>query len=74
MDIIFIDPPYHGELYERTLSQLAQMSYVTGNTMIIVESAEDMDFSFVEDYGLEVRREKKYKSNKHVFLYRKEQG
>ena len=72
-DIIFVDPPYHGELYERTLSQLAQMSYVTGNTMIIVESAEDMDFSFAEEYGLEVRREKNYKTNKHVFLYRKEQ-
>lgn len=72
-DIIFIDPPYHGELYERTLSQLSQMSYVTENTMIIVESADDMDFGFVEQYGLEVRREKSYKTNKHVFIYRKEQ-
>ena len=72
VDIIFIDPPYHGELYERTLSQLSQMNYVTTNTMIILESAEDMDFSFAEQYGFEVRREKNYKSNKHVFLYRKE--
>ena len=72
VDIVFIDPPYHGELYERTLSQLSQMSYVTSNTMIIVESAEDMDFSFAEQYGFEVRREKNYKTNKHVFLYRKE--
>ncbi|RKM62487.1 16S rRNA (guanine(966)-N(2))-methyltransferase RsmD [Butyrivibrio sp. CB08] len=70
-DIIFIDPPYHGELYERTLSQLSEMSYVTKNTMIIVESAEDMDFSFAENYGFEVRKEKEYKTNKHVFLYRK---
>ena len=71
VDIIFIDPPYHGELYERTLSQLSQMSYVTENTMIIVESDKDYDFSFAEDYGFEVRKEKEYKSNKHVFLYRK---
>ncbi len=70
-DIIFIDPPYHGELYERTLSQLSSMNYVTGNTMIIVESAKDFDFSFAEDYGFEVRRVKEYKTNKHVFLYRK---
>ena len=70
-DIIFIDPPYHGELYERTLSQLSQMSYVTGNTMIIVEADVSMDFSFAESYGFEVRREKEYKTNKHVFLYRK---
>jgi 16S rRNA (guanine966-N2)-methyltransferase len=72
-DIIFIDPPYHEDLYERTLSQLASMDYVTTNTMIIVESALDMDFSFVEDMGLEVRRVKEYKTNKHVFIYRKEQ-
>ncbi|MBE5827133.1 MAG: 16S rRNA (guanine(966)-N(2))-methyltransferase RsmD [Butyrivibrio sp.] len=74
VDVIFVDPPYHGELYERTLSQLAQMPYVTENTMIIVESAVDMDFSFAEGYGFEVRREKNYKTNKHVFLYRKENG
>ncbi|MBE5828653.1 MAG: 16S rRNA (guanine(966)-N(2))-methyltransferase RsmD [Butyrivibrio sp.] len=71
-DIIFIDPPYHGELYERTLSQLSEMSYVTDNTMIIVEADRDLDFSFAENYGFEVRREKEYKTNKHVFLYRKE--
>ena len=71
-DIIFIDPPYHGELYERTLSQLSEMSYVTPNTMIIVEADQSLDFSFAENYGFEVRREKEYKTNKHVFLYRKE--
>ncbi len=70
-DIVFIDPPYHGELYERTLSQLAQMDYVTENTMIIVEAAKDFDMSFAEDYGFEIRRVKDYKTNKHVFLYRK---
>ena len=36
------------------------------------QSSLDMDFSFAEDYGFEVRREKEYKTNKHVFLYRKE--
>ncbi|MBE5840125.1 MAG: 16S rRNA (guanine(966)-N(2))-methyltransferase RsmD [Butyrivibrio sp.] len=71
-DIIFIDPPYQAGLYERTLSQLGTMPYVTQNTMIILESPVDMDFSFVSDYGFEVRREKEYKTNKHVFLYRKE--
>ena len=71
-DIIFIDPPYHEDLYERTLSQLSNMDYVTENTMIIIESPLEMDFSFVEDMGFEVRREKEYKTNKHVFIYRKE--
>ena len=70
-DIIFIDPPYHEEHYERVLSQLSMMDYVTDTTMIVVECALDMDFSFAENYGLEVRRQKEYKTNKHVFLYRK---
>ena len=73
VDIIFIDPPYHEDLYERTLMQLSNMDYVTEHTMIILESPIEMDFSFVSDYGFEVRREKEYKTNKHVFLYRKEQ-
>lgn len=71
VDIIFIDPPYHENLYERTLAQLATLNYVTEHTMIIFESALDMDFSFAEDYGFEVRREKEYKTNKHVFVYKK---
>ncbi len=71
-DIIFIDPPYHEDLYERTLSQLSSMNDVAEYTTIIVESDIDMDFSFVESLGFEVRREKEYKTNKHVFLYRKE--
>lgn len=72
LDIIFMDPPYHEDLYERTLAQLETMSYVTDNTMIIAESPVEMDFSFAENYGFEVRREKEYKNNKHVFLYRKD--
>lgn len=70
-DIIFIDPPYHEDLYQRTLMQLGAMNYVTANTMIIIESPIEMDFSFVEELGFEVRREKEYKTNKHVFIYRK---
>lgn len=70
-DIIFMDPPYHEDLYERTLTQLAQLDFVTENTMIIIECALDLDMSFAEDLGFEVRREKEYKTNKHVFLYRK---
>jgi len=72
VDIIFMDPPYHEGLYERTIAQLDTMKYVTKHTMIIAESPLDVDFSFAEDYGFEVRREKEYKTNKHVFLYRKE--
>lgn len=70
-DIIFLDPPYHEDLYERTIMQLSAMDYVTENSMIIIESPLEMDFDFVSDHGFEIRRVKEYKSNKHVFIYRK---
>ena len=48
--MFMLRPPYHEDLYERTLSQLSNMDYVTSNTMIIVESALDLDFSFASDF------------------------
>lgn len=71
-DIIFLDPPY-GEGYERkTLALLADKPYVTENTLIVIEAELMEDFSFAKELGYEVEREKRYKTNKHVFV-RKEQ-
>lgn len=70
-DIIFMDPPYTAGLEEPVLSMLSKMPYVTEDTMIIIEAALDRDFSFAEQYGFYVAREKCYKTNKHVFLARK---
>lgn len=67
-DIIYIDPPYEGGLYEHTLQALAHMPYVNEYTLIICEAALEEDFSFAEDLGYEITREKLYKTNKHVFL------
>ena len=36
--------------------------------MIIVEASRETDFSYAEDLGFDVIREKIYKTNKHVFL------
>ena len=67
-DIIFIDPPYEGGLYERTFALLAKLPYVTEYTMIIAECNLDMDLTVFEDQGFEIMREKRYKTNQHVFL------
>lgn len=40
-------------------------------TLILVEASLHTDFSYAEDLGFEVIREKKYKTNKHVFLRKK---
>lgn len=70
VDVIFMDPPYQAGLEEPVLSALSRASYVTEDTLIIIEAELNKDFSFTQDYGFEVIREKKYKTNKHVFMKR----
>lgn len=67
-DIIFMDPPYGCEYEKDVLSILRSARYVTEDTVIIVEAAVKADFSWAEESGFYVVREKCYKSNKHVFL------
>ena len=67
-DCIFMDPPYGKSLEEQMLKILSNVSYVDQNTLIIVEASLDTDFSYLEDYGFILAREKKYKTNMHVFI------
>jgi 16S rRNA (guanine966-N2)-methyltransferase len=52
----------------KELAALASQPYVDEETLIIVEESLHADFSFVTSLGFEVIREKKYKTNQHVFL------
>ena len=69
-DVIFMDPPYDKGFEKRTLEVLSNKSYVTNNTLIIVEASLQTDFPFLEELGFEVEREKRYKTNKHMFIRR----
>lgn len=70
-DIIFMDPPYD-QLYERRVFEvLSKVNYVTDDTWIIVEASLQTDFSYLEELGYEIFKEKKYKTNKHIFIRRK---
>ncbi len=71
VDIIFMDPPYGQDHERRILTQLANMKYVTEDTLIIVESSLDTDFSYLEELGFALEREKTYKTNRHLFIKRK---
>lgn len=66
-DVIFMDPPYHSEYEQQVLQQLPNLPYVTENTLIVIEAALDTDFSYLEDMGYYITKEKCYKTNKHVF-------
>lgn len=71
-DIIFMDPPYDNDLEKRVLEQLASSCLVNEDTLIVVEASLKTDFSYIENLGLEVFREKKYKNNQHVFIQTQE--
>ena len=72
-DLIFMDPPYGEELEKQVLLALCHSRLVDEMSQIIVEAALDTDFSYVEDTIFRVVREKRYKTNKHVFITMKEQ-
>lgn len=70
VDIIFMDPPYESGLDVAALRILKNASCVTEDTLIIVEAALNRDLNEFEEQGYVVSKEKKYKTNKHVFLYK----
>ena len=67
-DFIFMDAPYDRGLERKVLEYLSDSRLVYEDTVIIVEASRDTDFSYVDDLGLTVIREKMYKTNKHVFI------
>lgn len=69
-DVVFMDPPYQKESEKEVLQELADMALITEDTLIVVEAAQDTDFSYLNGQGYQIIREKIYKTNKHVFLKR----
>lgn len=67
-DYIFMDPPYHMGLERRVMEYLSESALVYEDTVIIIEAAKETDFSYLEDLGFSVIKEKVYKTNKHLFV------
>lgn len=67
-DVVFMDPPYESDLTCATLLTLSNSNIITDDTLIICEALLETDFSFALNMGYEIKREKEYKTNKHVFL------
>lgn len=72
VDVIFMDPPYNQEHERRVLEVLGGMKYVTEDTLIIVEASLETDFSYVGTLGFYIEKEKLYKTNKHVYIRKKD--
>ncbi|MDO4169217.1 MAG: 16S rRNA (guanine(966)-N(2))-methyltransferase RsmD [Lachnospiraceae bacterium] len=69
-DFIFMDPPYGKELEKEVLLELIHTDLYDKYTVIIVESDLDTTFDYLEDTDLEVYRTKRYKTNKHTFIWK----
>ena len=70
VDVIFMDPPYDQQYEKRALEILKDCSFVTEDTLIVVEASLDTDLSYAEALGYTIEKEKIYKTNKHVFIVR----
>ena len=71
-DVIFMDPPYGESLEKDVLFYLEHSSLVKNTTLIVAEAALGTDFSYLEHTGFTIVKEKKYKTNVHMFLKRRE--
>ncbi|MBQ8558979.1 MAG: 16S rRNA (guanine(966)-N(2))-methyltransferase RsmD [Tyzzerella sp.] len=69
-DYIFMDPPYNQLLEKKVLEYLSTSNLLSDDALIIVEASLETDFSYVEELGFSVVKEKLYKTNKHIFLER----
>lgn len=72
-DVIFMDPPYDNLLEKDVLSYLADSSLLKENSQIIVEASLRTDFSYLDELGYDLIKLKKYKTNMHAFIQKKEQ-
>lgn len=72
VDIIFMDPPYNKGLEAELLSVLKGMSYVDSETLFIIEASIETSFDYLDSLGYDLVKEKKYKTNKHMFIRLKE--
>lgn len=67
-DCIFMDPPYDQELEKQVLDVLKDASFVDENTLIVVEASLNTTFDYLESYGFSIVKEKRYKTNQHIFI------
>ncbi len=67
-DIVFMDPPFNHLHEKEILLRLDKSDIIDEDTVIVVEASNETTFEYLEGTSLTVYKEKKYKTNKHVFI------
>ena len=70
-DIIYMDPPYNLEHEKNVLQALQNSNIIDNYTLIVIEASLHTDFSYLNEFGYELVKEKRYKTNKHIFIHKK---
>lgn len=73
-DFVFMDPPYRQGLEKQMLTILRASTLIDRQSTIIIEAALDEDVTYLGEFGYETEKIKKYKTNKHLFVYRGDNG
>ena len=63
-----MDPPYNKKLELDVLEALIGTTLVDRDTLIVVEASLETTWESVEELGYEIVKEKRYKTNQHLFL------
>lgn len=69
-DYIFMDPPYRQDLELQVLEYLAHSALIDEQSTVIIEASLDTSFDDLASLGFVLDRDKKYKTNRHVFVHR----
>ena len=70
-DIVFLDPPYGTGEVERILLRLSESRLITERSLIVAEESIHFDPETLSAFPFEITRDKRYKTNRHLFLQRK---
>lgn len=71
-DYIFMDPPYEMGLERQMLEVLKDSALIDKQSTIIIEASLATGFDDLGELGFVLEKEKRYKTNKHIFVYRGE--
>lgn len=66
--IVFMDPPYNTDVEKDVLILLKDKSLINEDSLVIIEASLESDFSYVDELGYYIIKEKIYKTNKHTFV------
>ncbi len=71
-DYVFMDPPYNKEWEKQVLEFFSKTHLIRQDTVIIIEASLETSFDYLHSMGYELIKEKRYKTNQHVFIKKEE--